>query len=141
MNSDWAPWDPAELHWQLNRPRRHWTPIPNVGDRVFYRHEHWGPVTAAQVLDVQSLDDYSDHYLWHVVRDDRGEAMRDELGRYILRPVADPWVTLTLATDWGTTVTREARVRGSAGWLPLDWQTRFHPAPGGGVLIRPRSAQ
>lgn len=125
-------WDPNEFRIALRREPSRQTPIPRPGDRVLFRMEAFGPLTPAEVLEVQdpylSLDD---HYLWHVVTDDAGAAVRDELGAYVLAPAPDPWPILTLATDWGRLTTREGRVRGSQGWWPLDWEHRWYPTPGG----------
>jgi hypothetical protein len=70
------------------------SPTPAPGDRVLYRHDEHGDVTDALV--VQVVEDW---------------------------PGVDPayWPTLVLDTAYGTCLTREARVRGSAGWLPLTW--------------------
>jgi hypothetical protein len=125
-----VPIDPSEIHWALNRPPEHRTPIPTVGERVYYRHHEWGEVTEAQVVAVQDPLDYADRYLWHVLTDERRRPIHDERGNRVLVPAPDPWPTLTLATDWGHRATREARVRGSAGWLPLDWRNRYRPEPG-----------
>jgi len=87
------------------------TPTPAVGDRVLYRHDNHGDVTDALVLEVGPLDDLTDPHLWE----------RDQDGN-ITGPRPAPWHDLTLRTLHGTFVTREARVRGSAGWLPADWK-------------------
>jgi hypothetical protein len=129
-------YDPAELHWQLKRPRRHWTPVPTAGSNVFYRHQAWQPPTVARVEGLQAYDDATDPYVWHVLKDANNRPLRDFAGRLIGGPCDDPWLTLTLFTDWGRLLTREARVNGSPGWLPLDWQRRYRPAPGGGYLMR-----
>lgn len=113
------PVDPGEIHAALNRPPHLQTPIPKVGDTVGYRHHEWGDVTVAEVLAVQDMDDSTDPYLWHVVTTGAGTPLVDGAGRRVLHRAPDPWPTLTLATDWGRRATREARVRGSAGWLPL----------------------
>jgi hypothetical protein len=70
------------------------SPAPAPGEHVFYRHEGFGDVTDALVLQV--------------VDDGQGD---------------DPgsWPSLVLDTAYGRVVTREARVRGSAGWLPSSW--------------------
>jgi hypothetical protein len=47
----------------------------------------------------------------------------------IAHRLLDPWPMLTLNTPWGLGMTQEARLRGSAGWLPLDWETRHRPLP------------
>lgn len=132
-----SPWDPAEFSLGLNRHPAHQTPIPRPGDRVLFRMEVFGPLTDAKVVDVQNPDDHpDDHYLWHVVTDDRGEPATDELGNRVTKPAPDRWPVLTLDTDWGRLTTREGRVRGSQGWWPLDWENRWYPAPGGGRLVR-----
>jgi hypothetical protein len=132
-----GPWDPAEFAKALARPPAYRTPPPSAGDRVFFRMEPFGPLTEAQVIDVQDLDDRSDHYLWHVVRDpDTGAALKDALGDYLMERVPDPWPVVTLSTDWGRLTTREGRVRGSQGWWPLDWERRFYPTPGGAGWAR-----
>lgn len=120
-------WDASEVGWQLRRPRKFWTPLPAAGDRVFYRHRHFGDVTGALVEQIEDLDDTSDSYVWHLVTV-AGQLVRDELGRTVPRRVPDPWVTLRLRTDWGLLISREARLRGSAGWLPPDWERRLYPA-------------
>jgi hypothetical protein len=120
-------WDPAEHAWAQRRPRNMRPPIPAAGDAVFYRHRHWGEVTRARVVDAQDLDDRDDEYLWHVVCDASRAPIIDGAGRRVLKRAPDPWVSLHLATDWGHLLTREARVRGSAGWLPLDWKRRLYP--------------
>jgi len=120
-------WDASETTWQLRRPRNFWTPLPAAGNQVFYRHRHFGDVTGARVEQVEDLDDTTDTYVWHLATA-AGQLVRDELGRTIPRRVPDPWVTLRLRTDWGLLIAREARLRGSAGWLPLDWERRLYPA-------------
>ena len=119
-------WDASEVAWQLRRPGRFRTPLPAVGDRVFYRHRHFADVTAARVEQVEDLDDTGDNYVWQPVTAG-GQLVHDELGRRVFRQVPDPWVTLRLRTDWGVLVCREARLRGSAGWLPADWGRRLYP--------------
>lgn len=123
------PIDPSEIHQALSRPKKDQTPIPHAGDMVFFRYETWGDVTEAKVIEVQPADDFTDHYICHVVVSRTGQALTDELGRYVTKPAPDPWPKLTLRTQWGICVTREARVRGSAGWLPLDWRNRRRPIP------------
>lgn len=87
------------------------TPTLAVGDRVLYRHVEHGDVTDALVLAVGPLDDLTDPHLW-----ERGP------DGTITGPRPAPWHDLTVHTAYGTFVTREARVRGSAGWLPADWK-------------------
>lgn len=124
-----------EIAWAHERPAEHRVPVPAVGDQVLYRHNAWEPPTEAEVLDVQPLDDLDDPHLWRVPLGPDGQPVQLD-GRAIIAQRADPWPRLTLRTVYGVGVTREARVRGSAGWLPLDWESRYRPAPAGAVLVR-----
>lgn len=117
-----------EIDWAHNRPGPHRVPVPAVGDEVAYRHDPWGPITSAEVLAVQPLDDLDDPHLWQVETGPGGRPLMLE-GRPVMAQRPDPWPTLTLRTVHGVGVTREARLRGSAGWLPLDWQSRYRPQP------------
>ncbi len=117
-----------EIEWAHNRPGQHRVPVPRPGDQVMYRHDEWGDVSEAEVLSVQPLDDLDDPHLWFPQTDERGQLLELD-GRPILAQKPDPWPRVVLRTRYGTAVTREARVRGSAGWLPLDWQTRYRPKP------------
>lgn len=97
-DDSWMPYLPDE-----HRAALFAAPTPVlIGGHVMYRHELHGDVTDAVVLDI----DY----------DSEPRAIIDGL-------VVDlpPWPTLTLDTLHGPVRTREARTRGSAGWLPLNW--------------------
>jgi hypothetical protein len=122
------PWTDEEVRWAQRRPTRDRTPVPDVGDEVMYRHNAWEPPSRAEVLAVQSLDDIGDPNLWRPQSDEHGELVRLE-GRYVMTGAMDPWPELTLRTKYGIGVTREARLRGSPGWLPLDWERRYRPVP------------
>lgn len=122
------PWTEEEFRWAQRRPATDRTPIPHVGNEVMYRHNPWEPPTRAEVLAVQSLDDISDPNLWRPQRDLDGQLTQVE-GRYILTGALDPWPELTLRTIYGIGISRESRLRGSPGWLPLDWETRNRPVP------------
>lgn len=103
------PVGPAEIRdtvW-LNPPD---TPTPSVGDVVWYRRHEFGDCTEATVLDVQDP---------HDSRDDPNLWQPDDAGRWALR--LPPWLELTLNTAYGRVTCRQARARGSAGWLPYDW--------------------
>lgn len=140
-----VPWEPIEVSHARNRPLAERPPLPKPGEQVWYRRFDWGidprtgdtiPPELAVVLEVQDPADTSDqHYmpdigwvrdpnLWHLVRDAYGHPVRDgDALRYA--PVADPWPRLMLRRPNGRTAqTRESRLRGSAGWLPLDYQRR-----------------
>lgn len=123
------PIDKSEIIWARNRQPRHRTPIPRSGDQVYYRHEQWADPTLAQVVRIvdplpEDLNVFESalnttHPTRHPLLDGIGHTLM------VLRP--DPDYEVELHTAYGRVVTREARVRGSAGWLPLDWTTRWRP--------------
>lgn len=118
-----------EYVWAQCRPAADRTPIPREGDEVLYRHHTGEQPTPATVVWVQPLDDIADPNLVRTQMDPAtGEPMLLE-GRYVLLMAKDPWPLLILTTVHGRVETREARLRGSPGWLPLDWETRYRPAP------------
>lgn len=119
---------PEEYQWARRRPAGQRTPIPAVGDEVMYRHLEGGPVVRAEVLEVQDLENFQDPNLWYFQTDALGRPVEIE-GRRVLAKAYDPWPELTVRTPYGVGITREARLRGSCGWLPLDWEARGQPAP------------
>jgi hypothetical protein len=119
---------PEEYVWARRRPAHQRTPIPQVGDEVMYRHIEGGPVVRAEVLAVQNLEDFSDPNLWYFQSDQYGQPVTVE-GQMVLAQAHDPWPEVTLRTPYGIGVTREARLRGATGWLPLDWENRPVPQP------------
>jgi hypothetical protein len=133
------PWAQVEVSYARNR-----NPIERVavtpGDRVYYRRDNWDPnLVLAQVLEVQDLGDRTDPNLWQQVRNVGGSPVLDPLGQLVHAPVADPWPWVILQPDdtpGRTAKTWEARLRGSAGWLPLDWRTRHVRLPRE-VVLRP----
>ena len=108
----------GEVTWAHNRPAAHRTPAPKVGDRVKYRANSWRD---DEIVDAQILDVQWDH------PDDM--QLMTKAG-----PHPDPWPWVILGYEQGKTPmtvrTREARLEGSAGWLPLDWQRWPRPAHG-----------
>lgn len=99
----WTGPDMPEVPWtqeEIALARQAGTTCPAVGERVLYRHVHHGDVTDAEVLEVLPVDEL----------DINQRVCGDE-----------PWVELVLLTGYGPVTAREARVRGSAGWLPLEW--------------------
>lgn len=119
---------PQEYAWARRRPAPDRTPIPERGDEVFYRHVESGPVTRATVLEVQDLEDFTDPNLWYFQTDEFNQPVLLD-GEMVLAQAFDPWPELTLKTVYGVGITREARLRESPGWLPLDWETRYRPQP------------
>lgn len=132
---------PLEYEWARRRRGDHRPPLPSVGDELFYRHNGGSPnVYRIEVTWVQSLEDMDDPNLWYFQTDPDGRPVMME-GRQVLARAYDPWpliraVLLEPTRDHGSSLdlaagrmieTREARMRGSAGWLPLDWETRPQP--------------
>ena len=108
------------------------TPLPAIGDVVWYRAQPFGDLVEAVVEDIQDPYDHPegvpDPNVWY----------RDNVTGAPLRLLPDPWLWLKLDTVWhdphGFTVrmetgltTREARVRGSIGWLPYDFPDKPLP--------------
>lgn len=123
------PYAPWEVAWARERLAPHRTPAPAVGDEVCYRHDFWGPVVRAEVRWVQPLDDLNDPNLWTIETDGFGNPLQVD-GRPVFAQRLDPWPELHVQVPGlGLGVTREARLRGAPGWLPLDWESRFRPLP------------
>lgn len=116
-NPTTMPVTPEMVAWARCRPGRDRTPMPEPGARVWYRHNHHGPLTVAAVekVDLSNRDDYG---VWRFVVDAIGKPVMVE-GRRLMELVDDPWPDVWLRTDYGRVVTRESRIEGSAGWLPM----------------------
>jgi hypothetical protein len=121
----------AEVESIRNRPIDERTPIPEVGDTVWCRLDEWEEPHEALVTAVQSDDDIDDQNLYEALQIVIG-------GRAVISQLDDPWpkvwleVKVPRSDGFVRTVhthCREARLRGSAGWLPLDWRTRRRPLP------------
>lgn len=99
------------------RPPQLRTPIPQPGELVWYRHVPHGELSEAEVeaVDVSNMEDWN---VYRVVKDGRGHPVVLD-GRRVTEQVEDPWPDLILRTDYGRLVTREARIDGSPGWLPM----------------------
>jgi hypothetical protein len=124
--------DVARARW---RPPEHRTPIPAVGDRVIYRAVDDGPTVGAIVLEVQDMTHPGnaparwpdprnppfDPNCWQVRTASPGVPVFDEEGLMVVDPHPDTWPTLLLKVDGQAShvQTREARLPGSAGWLPV----------------------
>jgi len=120
---------PEAITWARWRPEEHRTPIPAVGDSVFYRAVDNGPVVAARVLEVSHEDpDGIDWNCWRVrTNPNTATPIYDNEGNMVLDPHPDAWPTLLLKVDGQAShvMTREARLHRSAGWLPMDWRDRY----------------
>jgi hypothetical protein len=96
------------------RPPHKRTAIPNPGDQVHYVRHEWGDPEPATVLQVQSVYERSGPGGLRP----RGPDEPVDPNLHINRG-GDPMPLLLLMTADGLyTWTREARVRGSAGWMP-----------------------
>jgi hypothetical protein len=134
-----VPYSPSEITWAQCRPPAERVPPPVVGDKVWVRHEPWGSVVPGTVIHVQPLDDpWQDNpYLWTNRTDPlTGAFLVTADGEPIAERHPDPWPVVHVAWVGGVDHTQEARLRGSAGWLPLDWENRRRPMPT--VLVVPR---
>lgn len=135
---------PLEYEYARSRPYPERTPIPRVDDELFYRHNGGSPNTyRIQVTWVQSLEDMEDPNLWYFQTLPDGITPLIIEGQQVLARAKDPWPLIRgrlmePTRDRGNNIdlstgreieTREARMRMSAGWLPLDWETRPQPVP------------
>ena len=123
-----VPWSQDELDWQGCRPPAHRVPIPAPGDTVLVRLDAWDEPVEAVVDRVQPVDDLSDPHLAQIVVGEDGVVL-DHEGYPVMELASDPWVLVWLKIGPVRTHTREARLRGVPGWLPLDWRTRWRPLP------------
>lgn len=124
------PYQPEEIAWARQRPPEHRVACPAVGDALLYRHDSWGPPVAAVVESVEDLDDRTKPNLWQIIRDPvSGRILATPDHVPVAERLPDPWPVLHIRSRHGIAITQEARLRGSAGWLPLDWETRYRPTP------------
>lgn len=103
------------------RPVGQRTPIPEVGARVLYRADAYGPLVGATVTAVE-MDNQEDLNVWRFkteIRDGQRGPVLDAFGRRVMELVDDPWPDVILKIDGrgGMHATREARIPGSPGWL------------------------
>jgi len=139
-----VPWSEREFGWARNRPPLHRVPLPRPADRVWFRFDRFGPAVQAVVVDVPELDrgfrwsdlepgeSTPDAWVWQLRRNNfTGQPVLDGLGlpRVELLPDPQPVITCRVEGRPGLHSTREARLRGSPGWLPLDWRERWRPGP------------
>lgn len=137
-----GPLSNEEIDWCRNRPADVVRPaLPAPGDVVGFRARPNGPVVAARVHEVESITDPWAHEhadfephgpdvaVWRVVTDDRRIAQYDpdRPGSYLFELNDDPWPSMVLCVEpvggkgpRTYTVTKEARLPGSAGWTTPD---------------------
>lgn len=137
------PWSERELAWQRLRPVEHRVPLPRPGQRVLVRLERFADPVPGVVQSVPDLArgwrwedlepgrETPDPWVWQLRRGPRGELLMDSHGlpRIDLLPDPHPSIVLHVEGRRGLAETREARLRGSPGWLPLDWRERWRPGP------------
>ena len=97
----------GELWWARHRPLSARPPVPEVGAGCLYRSNDWFDPVPARVLRVH-WDEFGDVNL---LGDDPW-----------------PWLTLDVPGQPYRVKTREARLDGSAGWLPVDYQRWPRPS-------------
>lgn len=119
---------PQEIAWAQNRPQAYRVPLPAVGDTVLWRSNDWFDPIPGRVVAV-GIDPASPSLLlpepWPtlqlLVQPDYHPSKRDVSG-VVFAGSAKPRAYLVNC--------QEARLLGTAGWLPLDHENRFHPEPG-----------
>ena len=129
-----VPYERVELTWAKNRPLHERPVIPLPGDKVFYRRIEWEQEPRlVTVLEVQDPLDKTDPNLWQTLRNYHGHLLHDMWGRPLHKVMPDPWPWIRVCWwEQGKIgpemerqgITREARLRGSPGWLPLNWRDR-----------------
>ncbi len=130
------PHTPEEIRrWTLRRRAHERERPPQAGERLLLREQPFGPAVPAIVADVQDLATPGDHWNQHGGHVPlRGNGVPDPLvwafdpqaGRHRLHHDPWPWVHAQVITGTGDDGEpllapprwcKEARVRGSAGWL------------------------
>jgi hypothetical protein len=151
----------AEGAYARNRDPAERPPWPRVGDLVWYRRNEWDTdeqLHEMLVVAVQDRDDRTSQWapnLWQAIRDNTtGAPVLDASGQPLIVPVADPWPWVHLRWPDGRDIgkgaehgwkhnmqmTWESRVRGSAGWLPGNYQAIRRVRLPGQVMLRPLPA-
>lgn len=138
-----VPYERWEFTYARNRLEEERPPWPKVGDELYYRRYEWSgdaDLVRMRVVDVQSPDDVTSEWAANVnqvIHDNMsgGVILDPTSGKPVVNPVADPWPWVILKYegevpkgsehDWKNRpqMTWESRVRGSAGWVPLDYLT------------------
>jgi hypothetical protein len=143
-------WDGAEYVWQADRPPAHRVPVPAVGDHVMMRYTSWSPeiyeVVVVDVQDMESDDARADPNVYDkVATPDHREVLHGPDGTPLTRRRRDPWPIIWYRhldangePAGAVRSCREARIEGSAGWLPLDHERRQRPHWSGGRLVLPQ---
>jgi hypothetical protein len=147
-------WDAAEYAWQADRPPRCRPAALALGLDLLLRPASWSPeLIPIRVMAIQDLDSdeaRADPNVYDkVTAPDPGGSGNVILygpdGSPLTRRRSDPWpwIHFQVLDDRGepygaTRSCREARLEGSAGWLPLDHERYERPRWEGGRLVLPR---
>jgi hypothetical protein len=106
---------PDDGVWARCRPPRHRTRLPEVNERVWYRHRPGGPLTDAEVIRIDPPAS-GDFNVFRFVLDENRVPVTVG-GQRVIELVDDPWPDVILSTDYGCLATKEARLPGSAGYV------------------------
>lgn len=143
------PWDSAELAWQARRPVTHRTPSLALGLHLLFRPVAWSdeliPIVVTAIQDLDSDEARRDPNVYDkMTNPEHTRVLTDPLGQPLTRLREDPWpwIHFQVLDDQGQPYgavrsCREARLRGSAGWLPLDHARRERPHFEAGRLVLP----
>lgn len=125
-----GPLSHEQRHSLAHRPEALRRKPPPVGAVVGYRHDEGGIVVSATVMWVQDMTQTAatggefDPNVHRVKMKGPGLPERTVLGALALELLADAWPLVKLRTRVGGATliidTREARLPGSAGWLPAS---------------------
>jgi len=105
--------------WARCRPPADRPPLPAPGDEVWFRADAHGPLVPATVLEIL-IGNQQDLSVWrYVVHDPAAGPVLDGEGRPLMELVDDPWPDVVLRVGASRHATKEARIAGSPGWLPM----------------------
>jgi hypothetical protein len=111
-----GPAGPDDGVWARCRPARHRTPLPERGQRVWYRHRRGWPLTDAEVMRIDPPAS-GDFNVYRFVLDPHTGQPVMVNGERVMELVDDPWPDVVLSTDYGCLATKEARLPESAGYV------------------------
>jgi len=143
-------WDAAEYAWQADRPPRCRPPALALGLDLLFRPASWSPeLIPIRVTEIQDLDSdearVDPNVYEKVTNPEHTRVLTDPLGRPLVRLRGDPWpwIHFQVLDDRGEPYgavrsCREARLEGSAGWLPLEHDKYERPGWFNGQLVLPQ---
>ncbi len=144
-----VPIDQREVSYIRNRLQSDRPPRPKVDDQLFFRRNEWDTddqLYLMRVVEVQPENDTTSEFATNLVQHLRHNISGSPLfyldGEPVLVPLPDPWPWVkfifdgepskeTLSWQHRPQMTFESRLRGSPGWLPLNYiETRRMYLPG-----------